>query len=82
MLTIVCFRHWSKKYPICIALSKEQLSFEPEAVLKLDVEEEKEKEEKQPAEKEKPKTPTQKEKKVFSRFRKREYPVLVISFVV
>lgn len=47
--------------------------------MKLDVEEEKD--DKQQAEKEKPKTPTQKEKKVFSRFRRREYPVLVISFV-
>ncbi|XP_018562200.1 testis-expressed protein 2-like isoform X2 [Anoplophora glabripennis] len=72
-------RHWSKKYPICVALSKDQMNFEPEAIAKLDGDEDKgdkQKEDKQPAEK----TTAQKEKKVFSRFRKREYPVLAQRF--
>lgn len=54
------------------------MNFEPELVMKLDGDEEKD--DKQPVEKDKTKSPAPKEKKVFSRFRRREYPVMVILF--
>ncbi|KAJ8915161.1 hypothetical protein NQ315_000413 [Exocentrus adspersus] len=76
-------RHWSKKYPICITLSKEQMTFEPEALQRLEVDDEKEDKQSDKSssiEKDKCKTPVHKEKKVFGRFRKREYPVLAQRF--
>lgn len=29
-------RHWSKKYPICIILSKDQMNFDPEVMSKFE----------------------------------------------
>ncbi|KAH1026194.1 hypothetical protein HUJ05_010750 [Dendroctonus ponderosae] len=64
-------RLWSKKYPICIMLSKEQMNFDPTTV-KMDFEDEAEE---KPAEKVKsPKT-----KKKFT-FKKREYPYMSQRF--
>ncbi|KAJ8950583.1 hypothetical protein NQ314_007807, partial [Rhamnusium bicolor] len=75
------FRYWSKKYPICITLAKDQMTFDPEIVLKLQTDEEREEKlsDKAVLEKEKNKTPSR-ERKGISKFRKMEYPILAQRF--
>ncbi|CAH2017094.1 unnamed protein product [Acanthoscelides obtectus] len=73
-------RHWSKKYPICIVLSKEQLYFD-NLVTKTDTEKEKcdDKDNKE-KEKDKEKLLSPKEKKSFGRFRRKDYASLAQRF--
>lgn len=68
-------RHWSKKYPICIILHKDQMNFDPEILSKFDSEDDKE--EKTPlAQKihDKIKSNTVKERKRFN-FRRKGSPI-------
>ncbi|CAG9824129.1 unnamed protein product [Phaedon cochleariae] len=70
-------RFWSKKYPICITLSSEQMSFDPEILSNLDLEVQKH------MEKDKAVSPSEKDKSCrgFKKFRKnKEYPVLAQRF--
>nr|CAI5846225.1 unnamed protein product [Callosobruchus analis] len=75
-------RHWSKKYPICITLAKDQLYFDNQ-VVKSDIEKEKSdcKETKEKdKEKEKLLSVSPKERKSFGRFRRKDYTTMAQRF--
>lgn len=61
-------RLWSKKYPICVTLNKEQMHFDPE-ITKMEIEDD-------PDEKSSDKGKSPKNKKKFT-FKKRDYQYLV-----
>ncbi|KAJ8971840.1 hypothetical protein NQ317_001553 [Molorchus minor] len=72
----------AKKYPICITLSKEQMNLNPEAMIKIEPEEDKEKQVVDKCSSEKEKSKSSREKRGFTRFRKKEYqyPILAQRF--
>lgn len=83
---ILCyfFRHWSKKYPICITLAKDQLNFDNEIWSKFEDEilKDTETDNTRSSDKSKLIGGTSREKKGFNRFKKKEYPMLVSFFLL
>ncbi|CAG9860576.1 unnamed protein product [Phyllotreta striolata] len=71
-------RHWSKKYPICIALAKDQCNFDRDMLSKL--KDELLKDVDIDSNRSTDKVVTPKDKKVFNRFKKKEYPMLSQRF--
>ncbi|VEN41332.1 unnamed protein product [Callosobruchus maculatus] len=73
-------RHWSKKYPICITLAKDQLYFD-NLVAKSDTDKEKcDCKENKEKDKEKLLSVSPKERKSFGRFRRKDYSTLAQRF--
>ncbi|XP_074039959.1 testis-expressed protein 2 isoform X2 [Leptinotarsa decemlineata] len=74
-------RQWSKKYPICITLSKDQMNFEPDmsSVLNSDIQNHLEKD-KINLDKDKNLSSSPREKKGFRKYRKRDYSSLAQRF--
>ncbi|CAG9826944.1 unnamed protein product [Diabrotica balteata] len=75
-------RHWSKKYPICITLAKDQLCFDQELLSKMeaDLQKDTESDNTRSTDKGKLFTSSGREKKGFNKFRKKEYPILAQRF--
>nr|CAH7739256.1 unnamed protein product [Callosobruchus chinensis] len=73
-------RHWSKKYPICITLAKDQLYFD-NLIVKNDTDKEKcDCKENKEKDKEKLLSVSPKERKSFGRFRRKDYSSLAQRF--
>lgn len=79
-ISVIFIRLWSKKYPICITLSKDQMCFDSDILAKLESEDEKNHDKDKQSDKEKQSSTPKRNKKSFGRFRKKEYPAMSQRF--